>query len=215
MAGVGVGSVVYIAGAGPVGLAAAASAQILGAAVIMIGDRNQDRLRHAASVGFTPIDVSQSDDLGELIASIVGKPEVDSAIDAVGFEAKAQGENDEEAPATVLNSLMSVVRPAGGIGIPGLYVTDDPGARDEAAKRGNLKIRFGLGWAKSHRLYTGQTPVLKYNRQLMQAILHGRLPIAKIVNATVIPLEDASSGYREFDLGAPKKFVLNPHGLIN
>src|SRR5579875_2952421 len=51
-AGVGVGSVVYVAGAGPVGLAAAASAQILGAAVILIGDMNQERLAHAKKVGF-------------------------------------------------------------------------------------------------------------------------------------------------------------------
>src|ERR1700723_4047961 len=48
-AGVEVGSIVYVAGAGPVGLAAAAAAQILGAAVIMIGDMNVDRLKHAAS----------------------------------------------------------------------------------------------------------------------------------------------------------------------
>jgi len=209
-AGVGVGSIVYIAGAGPVGLAAAAAAQILGAAVVMIGDMNQARLLHAASVGFTPIDLTQSNNLGDLIANVVGKPEVDSAVDAVGFEARAQGENGEEAPATVLNSLMSVV----SIGIPGLYVTEDPGAHDDAAKTGNLKMRFGLGWAKSHRFYTGQTPVLKYNRQLMQAILHDRLPIAKIVNATVINLNDAPGGYAAFDSGVATKFVLDPHGLI-
>ena len=160
-AGVGVGSTVYVAGAGPVGLAAAASAHILGAAIVMIGDMNPARLKHAESVGFTPVDLTKGNDLGELIAAIIGKPEVDSAIDAVGFEARAQGQNGQEAPATVLNSLMSVVRPAGGIGIPGLYVTEDPGAHDEAAKTGNLKVRFGLGWAKSHRFYTGQTPVLK------------------------------------------------------
>jgi glutathione-independent formaldehyde dehydrogenase len=213
-AGVGVGSIVYVAGAGPVGLAAAASAQILGAAVVMIGDMNQDRLKHAANVGFTPIDLTQSDNLGELIAKVVGRPEVDAAIDAVGFEAKAQGKGGEEAPATVLNSLMTVVKAAGGIGIPGLYVTEDPGAKDDAGKTGNLKMRFGLGWAKSHRFYTGQTPVLKYNRQLMQAILHDRLPIAKIVNATVIPLSDAPQGYAAFDSGVAKKFVLDPHGLL-
>jgi glutathione-independent formaldehyde dehydrogenase len=213
-AGVGVGSIVYIAGAGPVGLAAAASAQILGAAVVMIGDMNADRLKHAASVGFTPVDLTKSNDLGELIAAVVGKPEVDAAVDAVGFEARAQGKNGAEAPATVLNSLMSVVRAAGGIGIPGLYVTEDPGSHDEAAKLGNLKIRFGLGWAKSHRFYTGQTPVLKYNRQLMQAILHDRLPIAKIVNATVIPLAEAAQGYQAFDSGVAKKFILDPHGLL-
>lgn len=213
-AGVGVGSIVYIAGAGPVGLAAAASAQILGAAVIMVGDMIPDRLKHAASVGFTPIDLTKSSNLGELIEDVVGKPEVDSAVDAVGFEARAHGVNGQEAPATVLNSLMSVVRASGGIGIPGLYVTEDPGAQEDAARTGNLSIRIGLGWAKSHRFYTGQTPVLKYNRQLMQAILHDRLPIAKIVNATVIPLEQAPKGYADFDAGAARKFVLDPHGLL-
>jgi glutathione-independent formaldehyde dehydrogenase len=213
-AGVGVGSIVYIAGAGPVGLAAAASAQILGAALVMIGDMNSERLKHGEKVGFTPIDLTQADNLGELIAAVVGKPEVDAAVDAVGFEARAQGKDGEEAPATVLNSLMSIVRAAGGIGIPGLYVTEDPGSKDEAEKMGNLKMRFGLGWAKSHRFYTGQTPVLKYNRQLMQAILYDRLPIATIVNATVIPLADAAKGYSDFDSGVAKKFILNPHGLV-
>jgi glutathione-independent formaldehyde dehydrogenase len=48
----------------------------------------------------------------------------------------------------------------------------------------------------------------------MQAILHDRLPIAKIVNATVISLDDAPIGYRDFDSGAAKKFVLDPHGLV-
>ena len=148
-AGVGVGSIVYVAGAGPVGLAAAASAQILGAALVMIGDMNPQRLKHAASVGFTPIDLTKGKDLGELIAAIVKKPEVDAAIDAVGFEARAHGKDGEEAPATVLNSLMSIVRAGGAIGIPGLYVTEDPGAKEAAAKTGNLSIRIGLGWAKS------------------------------------------------------------------
>jgi glutathione-independent formaldehyde dehydrogenase len=93
-------------------------------------------------------------------------------------------------------------------------VTEDPGAQDEAAQQGNLRIRFGLGWAKSHRFSTGQTPVLRYNRQLMQSILHDRLPIAKIVNATVISLDEAPAGYQNFDQGAAQKFVLDPHGQL-
>jgi glutathione-independent formaldehyde dehydrogenase len=214
-AGVEVGSIVYVAGAGPVGLAAAAAAQILGAAVVMIGDMNDERLKHAKDVGFEPIDVRKSDKLEELIESVIGVPEVDASIDAVGFEAHAYGsQHATEAPATVLNSLMSITRAAGGIGIPGLYVTEDPGSKDEAAQQGNLRMRLGLGWAKSHRFYTGQTPVLKYNRQLMQAILHDRLPIAKIVNATVISLDEAPNGYKDFDKGAAKKFVLDPHGIL-
>ena len=214
-AGVGVGSTVYIAGAGPVGLAAAASAQILGAAVVMIGDMNQERLQHAKKVGFEPIDLTKSDKLEELIAQVVGVPEVDAAIDCVGFEAHGHGsQHGAEAPATVLNSLMTITRAAGSIGIPGLYVTEDPGSKDEASQKGNLRMRFGLGWAKSQRFFTGQTPVLKYNRQLMQAILHDRLPIAKIVNATVIRLDDAPKGYQDFDKGAAKKFVIDPHGAL-
>tara|TARA_E500000305_G_scaffold111940_1_gene129661 strand:+ start:9147 stop:10307 length:1161 start_codon:yes stop_codon:yes gene_type:complete len=211
-AGVGVGSIVYVAGAGPVGLAAAASAQVLGAAVVLIGDFNKERLDHAAKMGFVPVDLNKGDRLGEMIAEITGSPEVDAAIDAVGFEAR--GHTGGEQPAIVLNQMMEITRVAGSIGIPGLYVTEDPGAVDEAAKVGSLSLRFGQGWAKAQSFHTGQTPVLKYNRQLMQAILHGRLPIAKIVNAQIISLEDAAAGYDAFDHGAAKKFVLDPHGML-
>lgn len=211
-AGVGVGSTVYVAGAGPVGLAAAASAQILGAAVVMVGDFNKERLAHAKKVGFEPVDLAQGDNLGDMIAQIINTNEVDAAIDAVGFEARERSGGEQ--PATVLNQMMDITRAAGSIGIPGLYVTEDPGAKDTAAQHGSLSLRFGLGWAKAQSLHTGQTPALKYNRQLMQAILHDRLPIADIVNAKIIPLEQAAQGYETFDKGAAVKFVLDPHGLL-
>ncbi|NIF20885.1 MULTISPECIES: formaldehyde dehydrogenase, glutathione-independent [Pantoea] len=212
-AGVGVGSITYVAGAGPVGLAAAASAQILGAAVVMIGDFNQDRLAHAAKMGFVPIDLSKHDRLGEMVEQVVGVPEVDSAIDAVGFEAR--GHSGKEQPAIVLNQMMEITRVAGKIGIPGLYVTADPGAHEKAAQEGSLSLKFGLGWSKAQSFHTGQTPVLRYNRQLMNAILHDRLPIAKIVNAQVIPLEEAAQGYAQFDAGVAAKYILDPHGEIS
>jgi glutathione-independent formaldehyde dehydrogenase len=200
---VGVGSTVYVAGAGPVGLAAAAGARLLGAAVTMIGDFNAERLAHARKMGFEPIDLSKHDRLGEMIAQVVGVPEVDSAIDAVGFEAR--GHSGGEQPAVVLNQMM---------GIPGLYVTADPGAVDAAAKEGSLSLRFGKAWSKAHSLHTGQTPVIRYNRMLMQAILHDRVNIAEIVNATVIGLEEAPRGYEAFDAGAARKYVIDPHGMI-
>jgi glutathione-independent formaldehyde dehydrogenase len=71
-----------------------------------------------------------------------------------------------------------------------------------------------LGWAKSLSFATGQCPVMRYNRQLMMAILHDRANIAKNVNATVIPLEQAPEGYRDFDRGAARKYVLDPHGVL-
>ena len=215
-AGVGPGTTVYVAGAGPVGLAAAASARLLGAAVIIVGDVNPARLAHARKVGFETVDLSLDATLAEQIAAILGEAEVDCAIDCVGFEARGHGHDGsrEEAPATVLNSLMEITRAAGRIGVPGLYVTDDPGAVDSAARRGSLSIRLGLGWAKSHSFVTGQTPVMKYNRQLMQAILWDRIKIAEIVGVQVITLDDAPSGYAQFDAGAPKKFVIDPHRLL-
>jgi glutathione-independent formaldehyde dehydrogenase len=213
-AGVEVGSIVYIAGAGPVGLAAAASAYVLGAAVVIVGDKNADRLAHAKKMGYETINVGEHDNLGEQIEQIAGIPEVDAAIDAVGFEASAHGNPKEAAPAAVLNSLMDITFVAGGVGIPGLYVVEDPGGPNDESKHGVLKIRFGKGWSKSLHFHTGQAPVLQYNRQLMQAILHDRLPIAKIVNATVIGLDEAPNGYKDFDRGAAKKYVLDPNGIV-
>ena len=213
-AGVGPGSTVYIAGAGPVGLAAAVGAQLLGAAVVIVGDLNADRLAQARSFGCETVDVSKGDPRDQ-IEQILGVPEVDSGVDAVGFEAHGHGSDaSHEAPATVLNSLMDITAAGGALGIPGLYVTGDPGGIDEAARIGSLSLRLGLGWAKSLSFATGQCPVMRYNRQLMMAILHEKVQIAKAVNATPISLDDAPAGYAAFDEGAAKKFVLNPNDYI-
>jgi glutathione-independent formaldehyde dehydrogenase len=203
---------VYVAGAGPVGLACAEACHLLGAAVVIVGDMNADRLNHARSFGCETVDLRQEGDLGDRIAQILGVPEVDSAVDCVGFEAK--GGKGEEAPAIVLNGLMEITRAGGEIGIPGLYVTDDPGSKDKNAQHGVLGVRIGLGWAKSHSFATGQCPVMRYHRRLMMAILHDKTHPARAVNTTVISLEEAPQGYRDFDNGVAKKFILDPHGLV-
>jgi glutathione-independent formaldehyde dehydrogenase len=174
-----------------------------------------ERLAQAESFGCVPIDLSTSASLADQVEAVLGEPVVDCAVDCVGFEAHGHGSRaNEERPATVLNSMMEVTRAGGAIGIPGLYVTDDPGAADDNAKLGMLSIRIGLGWAKSHSFTTGQCPVMRYHRQLMQAILADKVAIADAVNATVISLDDAPRGYAEFDRGAAKKFVIDPHGQI-
>jgi len=214
-AGVTTGSVAYVAGAGPVGLASAASCHLLGAAVVIVGDMIPDRLAQARSFGCETVDLTKDASLEEQIAEIVGEPQVDSAVDCVGFEARGHGsDSGVEQPATVLNSLMTITRAGGALGIPGLYVTEDPGGVDENAKYGRLSIRIGLGWAKSHQFTTGQCPVMKYHRQLMMAILHDKVQIADAVNATVITLDDAPGGYKDFDQGAAKKYILDPHGMV-
>jgi len=214
-AGVGPGSTVYVAGAGPVGLACAASCQLLGAAVVIVGDLNKERLAQARKFGCKTVDLTKDLPLEEQVREILGIPEVDCAVDCVGFEAHGCGHNHHvEAPATVLNQTMTVTKAGGQIGIPGLYVTEDPGAADNSAKFGSLSIRIGLGWAKSHSLHTGQCPVMKYHRQLMRAILYDKIHIADAVNVTIISLDDAPKGYKDFDKGAAKKYVIDPHGYV-
>jgi glutathione-independent formaldehyde dehydrogenase len=174
-------------------------------------DFNKERLAQARSFGCETVDLNQGS-VPDQVEKILGVREVDCGVDCVGFEARAEG--GAEQPAVVLNQLMQMTRAAGSIGIPGLYVTEDPGAKEEAARKGNLVLRFGLGWAKSHSFFTGQAPVMKYNRGLMMAVLHGRIQIAKAVNVTVISLDQAPRGYADFDRGAAHKFVIDPNGVL-
>ncbi|WP_299054741.1 formaldehyde dehydrogenase, glutathione-independent [uncultured Nocardioides sp.] len=213
-AGVTTGSTVYVAGAGPVGLAAAHAAQLLGASVVIVGDMQADRLEQARSFGCETVDLSSGNSLVDMVDQILGEPEVDAAVDAVGFEARGHGEGAAEAPATVLNDIMTLARAGASLGIPGLYVTGDPGAVDDAAKEGQIGVKLGLGWAKSHAFVTGQCPVKQYNRQLMNMILADKAHVAKAVNAKTITLDDAPRGYQEFDAGAATKYVIDPHGMV-
>ena len=138
---------------------------------------------------------------------------MDCGVDCVGFEARGCGHHHaKEVPAQVLNDMMQSVRAGGAMGLPGLYVVEDPLAVDDAAKQGSLSLKMGMGWAKALSIFTGQTPVMRYHRKLARAIMFDRIKPAKVVNATVIDLEDAAAGYRDFDKGAAKKYVLDPHG---
>src|SRR5438094_8428737 len=80
-AGVKPGMTVYVAGAGPVVLACAASAQFLGAAAVIVGDLNPERLAQAKSFGCETIDLTKTATLADLVADVLSVPEVDCAID--------------------------------------------------------------------------------------------------------------------------------------
>src|SRR6201999_3331548 len=90
-AGVGPGTTVLVSGAGPVGLASAASCHLLGAAAVLVADLNPDRLKQARSFGCEAIDVSKPASVADQIEQLLGIPEVDCAVDCVGFEARGHG----------------------------------------------------------------------------------------------------------------------------
>jgi len=212
---VGPGSSVYIAGAGPVGRCAAASARLLGASCIIVGDSNKQRLDLVKKAGYEVVDISKNVPLPDQIEAIFGEREVDCGVDCVGFESHGYGPSAGEDPAAVINGLLAVVRAPAGIGLPGVYCEGDPKAPTEAAKHGTYGIDWGKAWVKSPSLTTGQCPVMKYNRQLMMAILWGRMDyLGEVTNVEIIPLEKAPEAYHIFDDGSSKKFVIDPHGSV-
>jgi glutathione-independent formaldehyde dehydrogenase len=216
VAGVTTGSSVYIAGAGPVGRCAAASARLLGASCIIVGDINKQRLELVKKSSYEVVDLSKNTPLPDQIESIFGEREVDCGVDCVGFEAHGHGSaSGEEDPTAVINGLFEVVRAGGGMGIPGIYTAGDPEAKTKEIKQGRYNLDFGKAWIKSPSLTAGQCPVVKYSRNLMMAILWDRMPyLSEVMNIEVVPLEKAPEAYGAFDDGSPKKFVLDPHGSV-
>jgi len=144
------------------------------------------------------------------VAAVVGEPTVDSGHRSVGFEARAMAAGSARHRAEPGDGDHPA---AGAIGIPGLYVTEDPGAHDQAAKTGNLSLRLGLAGRSRIPSTPARTPVLRYNRQLMDGAAGDRLPIAKIVNAQAIGLR-MRPRLRRSTRASPPNSVLDPHGLL-
>ena len=214
LADVSPGESVAVFGAGPVGLMAAYSSVIRGAAEVYAIDHVQERLDKAAEIGAIPINFDEGNPVDQ-IKDIRGDG-VDKGIDAVGYQAAAAGSSaaggeQEEVPNIVLNQIIDVVNPTGALGIPGLYVPTDPGGVDEGAKRGALSINFGRLFEKGLRLGTGQCNVKKYNAYLRDMITAGKASPSFVVSHEV-SLDDAVDAYDKFDkrVDGYTKVILNP-----
>lgn len=124
-AGAKPGSTVYIAGAGPVGRCGAATARLLGASCIIVGDYYQDRLDLVKNNGCETIDLNRDIPLPDQIEAILGEPEVDCAVDYVGSEAHGVGaEANDALPAAAINQVMEATRAGGATGVIGVYGPD-------------------------------------------------------------------------------------------
>lgn len=134
------GESVAVFGAGPVGLMAAYSAVLRGASNVYVVDQVPERLAAAEKIGCTAINFTKGDPVEQIIEKNGGM--VDRAVDAVGYQAVDKSGNKEQ-PNIVLDQLIMVTRPTGGLGIPGLYVPSDPGAPDEKSGKGQILISFG------------------------------------------------------------------------
>jgi glutathione-independent formaldehyde dehydrogenase len=195
LAEVSPGETVTVMGGGPVGLMAAYSALLKGAAKVFLVDGVPSRLRMAEEIGAIPINYKEGD-AAEQVKERTGGEGTDKGVDAVGFQATVP--DGEEQPATVLNTLIEAVRATGMLGVVGLYVPSDPGAPSEEARHGELLFKMGRFFEKGLLMGSGQANVKAYNRQLRDMIIAGRAKPGFVVSQE-LPLEEAPEGYRHFD----------------
>jgi glutathione-independent formaldehyde dehydrogenase len=211
LAQVSPGNTVAVYGGGPVGLMAAYSALLRGAAKVFVVDRIAERLRKAEQIGAIPINFAERNPVEQIKEQTEGEG-TDKGVDAVGYQAQAGAEEREE-PAIVLNSLIDTVRATGMLGVPGLYVPADPGGPNEQAKRGMLLVSVGRFFEKGLRMGTGQCNVKRYNRYLRDLIIAGRATPSFVVSHE-LPLDQAPVAYEKFDkrVEGYTKVVLHPRG---
>ncbi|KAG9819737.1 S-glutathione dehydrogenase, partial [Aureobasidium melanogenum] len=208
------GDSVAVFGAGPVGLMAAYSAVLRGASKVFVVDQVKERLDAARKIGCEGVDFTKSNPVEQII-ELNGGEMVDRAVDAVGYQAVDKSGNKEQ-PNIVLDQLIQVTRPTGGLGIPGLYVPSDPGAPDSQAAKGQILISFGKLFEKGLFLGTGQCNVKAYNRQLRDLIVSGRAKPSFVVSHEV-DIDDAVDAYEKFDkrIDGYTKVLLHPNGPLD
>jgi len=227
-AGVKTGSIVYVAGAGPVGLCAAQSCYLLGAGLVIVGDVLPDRLKLAESIGCKTIDLSKIS--GGMTDSLSIKKEiekllppekngehslVDASIDCVGYECCGIGrEQKDRVSEQVLNTCFQVTKATGKVGVPGIYALMDPSGANADNKLGIFHLQYGLAWNKGIQVHCGQCPVMAFNLDLCKAILYDRVDLGKLLNAQVISLDQAVEAYKDFDSGSAVKYIIDPHGML-
>ncbi|HZU56556.1 MAG TPA: glutathione-independent formaldehyde dehydrogenase [Actinocrinis sp.] len=195
LARVSPGDAVAVFGAGPVGLMAAYSAAIRGAAKIMLVDHQRDRLRLAEKIGAIPVDANDGDPVERIMELTQGRG-ADKGCDCVGWQAHDPG--GTEHPDMVINNVVRSVRATGTIGVVGVYVPSDPNSPDELGKEGQVAFDLGLFFQKGLTMGSGQANVKAYNRQLRDLIHAGRAEPSFLVSHHV-GLDDAPDAYRHFD----------------
>jgi threonine dehydrogenase-like Zn-dependent dehydrogenase len=186
---------VAIWGAGPVGLFAAQSAILMGAAKVIVIDQYPHRLELARGLGAQIINYRETHVLDALL-EMSGGIGVDAVIDAVGMEAHGFAlDNILEGVkqkigigadrAHALREALMAVRFGGKVSIPGVY--------------GGLTDKFPTGaiMEKGLQIKTGQTHVQKYTKMLLEKIEDGTIDTTFLISHR-LPLEEAPTGYKNF-----------------
>lgn len=188
------GETVVIFGAGPVGLMAAKSAWLRGAARVINIDTLQYRLDKAKQTANSET-ILWNDGAKEVVEQVRDLTEgrgADLCVEAVGFEpdrnfldrAKAVI-NFEKGSPKVLEACMSAVRRGGTVSVLGVYPTTYD----------NFPI--GQFFDKGIIMKGGQAPAHKYIDELLSYVVEGKVKLDDIITHR-LPLSEVSHAYSIF-----------------
>ncbi|MDT7763845.1 MAG: glutathione-independent formaldehyde dehydrogenase [Mycobacterium sp.] len=206
LARVSAGDTVAVFGAGAVGLLAAYSSVLRGAAVVFSVDRVPERLAMAKALGAMPIDFTQGDPVELIIEHrrsmglpLAEKPLIgtDVVIDAVGFQALDRADVSRESADQVISDAARLVNPNGRLGIVGVYPVSDPRAPEDAGIDGALGVPWGRFFGKGVSIGFGRTNDRQYTALLRDLVTAGRAHPGAIVSHHGT-LEDAPALLAEF-----------------
>jgi glutathione-independent formaldehyde dehydrogenase len=195
-----------------VGLLSAHCSILKGASEVYVVDSIPERLQKAEELGAIPVDFSQGDPVEQIFAlrkenkGITGglRPGeekmkgVDCAIDAVGYQARDDENPGKEKATQVLENCVRVLNATGSLGMIGVYIAPDPGAKNDQAKQGIFPFSLADFFDKGLTMGSGQAPVKKYNEYLRDLIVNGKSKPSQIVSHR-ISIEEAPDAYDKFD----------------
>ena len=202
------GESVAIFGSGPVGIMAAKSAYLRGAAKVIIVDTLQYRLDKAKATAHVET-VLWEDGAKDVVAQIRDMTDgrgADVCVEAVGFEPdrnlldRAKSViNLEKGSPKVLEACMSAVRRGGTVSVLGIYPTTYD----------NFPI--GQFFDKGIIMKGGQAPAHKYIDELLKYVVDGKVRLDDIITHR-LPLSDVSHAYDIFKKREDNcvKVVLDP-----
>ncbi len=181
-AGVKPGDSVAVLGLGPVGLCAVQAARAAGAAPVFAIDSVAERLTMAATLGATPIHLTE-DSPRDVVRAATGKRGVDAAIDCVGHP-------------EALDLAIRLARKAGTVVATGVYA--EP-----------CQVHMGLVWIKALTIKTGHANVIGHMDRVLGMLAQGTLDPSPLVTHHM-PLDSAIEAYEIYDRREALKIVLSP-----
>ena len=202
------GGSVVVLGLGPIGDMSARIARLRGAEQVIVVDLVPERLERARQNGFTVIDLSQVDDVGDEVRSMTGGRGADAVIDAVGMEAHGSpvGAAMQKLAGLLPDTLQQKLMETAGVDrLAALYAAID------AVRRGGTVSLVGVyGGAadplpmltmfdKQIQFRMGQANVKRWMDDLLPLVTRDDDPLGTEDFATHrMPLELAPQAYADF-----------------